>query len=335
MVLRNDGRLKLSVVIPSYNNAKFLRAAIESAIAMLPEGSGEVVLVDDCSSDGSYAMALEYKKAIRVYKNKNNWGQELTTNRGLKLARGEYAVILHSDDILHRNFYADLSVLLEQYPSAVMAVGERVEIDSSEKTIAAPAPFYDHDYLIPGVEQSKIFLLTSFLPCQVLFRRKVVLSFGGAKKFFNVNLDGLLWFKASLFGDVAYTQKCVCSYRRHLSSTTSSLNRSIVHLFEYYSTLKEMFIFAGERGLALEESRTRAFCRIAELAVRYGKEIYAAGNADLSRRYLMLAAAIDPRILESAAYLDVEKTIREGMPLASGLSARTVSYPPPPGSRQI
>ncbi len=327
--------MRLSVVIPSYNNAGFLRAAIESAISIVPEGSGEVVLVDDSSIDGSYDIAREYKESIRIYKNRSNLGQELTTNRGLRLARGEYAVILHSDDVLHRNFYAELSNLLEQYPSAVMAVGERIEIDSSGKTIVVPAPFYDHDYLIPGTEQSKIFLLSGFLPCQVLFKRKVILSFGGAKRFFKVNLDGLLWFKASLFGDVAYTQKCVCSYRRHQFSTTSSLNRSIVHLFEYYCTLKEMFNFAEEHGFALAESRSKAFGRIAELAVRYANEIYASGDVPLSKQYLMLAGAVDPLIQESPVFLDVEKTIRERMPVGSGLFARTVSYPPPPGSRQI
>ena len=327
--------MRLSVVIPSYNNASFLRAAIESAISIVPEGSGEVVLVDDSSTDGSYDIAREYKESIRIYKNRSNCGQELTTNRGLRLARGEHAVILHSDDVLHRNFYAELSNLLEQCPSAVMAVGERIEIDSRGTTIVVPAPFYDHDYLIPGTEQSRIFLLSGFLPCQVLFKRKVILSFGGAKRFFKVNLDGLLWFKASLFGDVAYTQKRVCSYRRHHASTTSSLNRSIDHLFEYYCTLKEMFNFADEHGVPFAGSRSRAFCRIAELAVRYANEIYASGDVPLAKRYLMLALAIDPLIQESTAFLEVERTISEGMPARAGLLARTVSYPPPPGSRQI
>lgn len=327
--------MRLSVVIPSYNNDTFLRDSIESAINILPKGLGEVVLVDDCSTDGSYNVAQEYKKLIRIYRNKNNIGQELTTNRGLRLARGEYAVILHSDDVLHRNFYIDTSNLLDRCPSAVLAVGERLEIDSNGEILNTPPPFYDRDCLIPGFEQSKIFLLSGFLPCQVLFKRKVILSFGGAKRFFKVNLDGLLWFKASLFGDVAYTQKRVCSYRKHRSSTTSSLNKSLVHLFEYFCTLKEMFNFAAQHGINFDENRSRAFCRISELAARYAQEIYAAGDIQLSKRYLMLAEAVDPFIRENPIFLDIVKTIKDGMPLRSGFSVRSFSYPPPPGSKSI
>jgi hypothetical protein len=71
------------------------------------------------------------------------------------------------------------------------------------------------------------------------------------------------------------------------------------------------------------------------LAVRYDKEIYASGDVPLSKRYLMLAETIDPPIQENPVFLDAEKTIRDGMPIGSGLSARTASYPPPPGSKQI
>jgi len=327
--------MKLSVVIPNYNNGSYLRETIESALKILPVGLGEIIFVDDCSTDESFNIAQEYKKVIRIYQNETNLGQEITTNKGLELASGEYCVILHSDDFLHSNFYTDLSKLVEQNPTAVLAVGERVEIDSKGEEIYSPPPFYDGDYWIPGIEQAKVFLFSSYLPCQVMFKREVILSFGGAKNFFNVNLDGLLWFKASLNGDVLYTQKRVCSYRRHDSSTTSGLNKSITHLFEYYCTLKEMFNYAKDLGVDLEDKRSGAFNRISELALRYAKEIYVANDVLLCKRYLMLAEVINPDIRKMPEYQELENAINNGVLLTSGISIRRVSYCPPPGSKKI
>lgn len=327
--------MKLSVVIPNYNNEAYLRKSIESAIHILPTGDGEIIFVDDCSTDDSYKVAQEYKSDIRIYRNEKNIGQARTTNKGLELAQGEYSVILHSDDVLHNNFYKVLSGLLEHHPSAVMAVGERKEINSDGEVIYIPPPFYDGDYLIPGLEQAKIFLLSGFLPCQVLFRRDVVLSFGGAQRFFDVNLDGLLWFKTSLNGDVIYTQKTVCSYRKHDFSTTSSLNKSLMHPFEYYCTIKEMFNYAEENGVDLSENYSKAFDRISELTVRFAKEIYADKDIKLCKRYLMLAESIDPSIRDNQMFTDLENMIKKGELLDSGISVRTGSYSPPSGSKKL
>lgn len=330
--------MKFSIIIPNYNNENYLRDTIDSALAVLPDADAEIVLVDDCSTDRSWDIATEYSGLVRACQNETNLGQELTTNRGLELAQGEYAVILHSDDLLHPNFYDELHPLLDKNPSAVLAVGERDEIGEKGKVIGSPASFYDGSYLIPGVEQAKIFLLSGFLPCQVMFRREVILSYGGAKRFFVVNLDGLLWFKAALNGDIAYTQSCVSSYRKHKTSTTSGLNQSIIHLFEYYSTLKEMLNYANEMDVDLGEYPKKAFSRISELAVRYAREIYASGGIELSQRYIMMAQAIDPEIVNKQVFIDAENIVSGQISEASGATGfheRTYSYSPPSGSKPL
>jgi hypothetical protein len=248
---------------------------------------------------------------------------------------GEYVVILHSDDLLNKNFFKDLVPLLDQYPMAVMAVGERIEINEQGDILLSPAPFYDGDYLIPGVEQAKVFLVSGFLPCQVLFRRNVVLEFGGAKAGFQVNLDGLLWFKASLFGDIAYRQNVVSSYRRHQGSLTSNLTPTLTHLFEYYSTIKEMFLFANKQQVDLSGERQRAFDRIADLAIRYSKEIYASGEVELARRFIAFATAVNAGVKDTDAFLDISSAIDQGSEVTNPFSERLISYEPPVGSKPI
>ncbi len=331
--------MKFSIVIPNFNNEKYLNEAIESAITALPEGQGEIVIVDDCSTDNSLEIANKYAQkmtgVIKVFQNESNLGQELTTNKCLELSKGDYAVILHSDDLIHENFFFDLAPLLERFPSAVMAVGERIEINADSEKIHSVSPFYDNDYFIPGREQARTFLYTGFLPCQVLFKRNNILSFGGAKKNFIVNLDGLLWFKLALSGDVAYTQTSVCSYRKHETSTTTSLNHSISHMFEYYATLKEMFNFSDEMGVDFSCERSKAFLRVSELSLRYAKEIYTSGNEDLTKQYMSLALSINPDSKNSLGYKELENLLKHHLSCKKGFAARQNSYTPPKGSVRI
>ena len=325
----------LSIVIPCYNTAPYLRECIKSAIETSEGFDAEVIVVDDCSTDGSFKIAQEFEGQINVLRNTVNLGQELTTNKGLETASGKYAVILHSDDVLFKNFVTDLLPLFDRCPTAVMVVGERQEISSTGEVIYAPPPFYDGNYLVPGIEQARIFLISSFLPCQVMFVRETVLAFGGAERFYSTNLDGLLWFKTSLFGDVAYIQKLVSSYRKHDTSTTSGLNQSVSHLFEYFSTQKRMFDFAEEYGHDFEAHRSRSFSRISELALRYGKEISADGNHDISKSFLLVAESINSEIRESLTFIEVERANSHIEVLKTGLSPRSISYPPPAGSQPI
>jgi len=324
----------ISIIIPNYNNAKYLERTIDSAILASKKYNVEIIFVDDCSSDESVSIAESYGKELAIYKNENNLGQEITTNLGLTYSKGKYAVILHSDDLLSQDFFSVLLPLMENNHNVVMAVGERVEIDENDVVLFPCTPFYDNDYFIKGKEQAKIFLLSSFLPCQVLFKKAAVLEFGGAQPHYNINLDGLLWFKLCFYGDVAYTQKTVCFYRRHSDSVTSREKNTLQHLFEYYSTVKQMFIFSQTKGYDFSVEKDRAFTRIAELALRYAREINSHDNILLVQRFVMFAKAIKPTINS----VQILRELKIGRGQQNGkiyFHNRTISYKPPVGSRRI
>ena len=125
-------------------------------------------------------------------------------------------------------------------------------------------PLYDGNYVIPGIKMARIFMMTSFLPCQVLLRRSTFLKIGGIDPRHIVNLDGLLWFKCSLEGDIAYIQDPVSIYRIHPKQTTANYNRTLNHMMEYYITLTAMFQ-TGEKYLYLRQFFKEAEKRVASL----------------------------------------------------------------------
>lgn len=92
----------ISVVVPVYNVAKYLRRCIDSVIAQTYT-DWEIVCINDGSTDNSLAVLTEYATRdgrIRII-NKANAGVSAARNDGVAAARGEYILFLDADDFIH------------------------------------------------------------------------------------------------------------------------------------------------------------------------------------------------------------------------------------------
>jgi len=110
----------ISVIIPIYNSASYLREAIDSVTRQSIgfRDNIEILLVNDGSSDGSEAICVEYKSLYRdniSYTFVNNGGVSNARNVGINLARGEYVHFMDSDDIISVNFYSKAVSFLRKY----------------------------------------------------------------------------------------------------------------------------------------------------------------------------------------------------------------------------
>jgi len=103
---------KVSVIIPAYNCEKYLRECLDSILNQSYRNI-EVIIVDDCSIDGTGAICEEYRhsdKRIVYYRNSINSGAAASRNRGLSVAAGEYIAFIDSDDTIDADF---LEVLID------------------------------------------------------------------------------------------------------------------------------------------------------------------------------------------------------------------------------
>ena len=99
----------ISVIICCYNDSRFLAQALESVFDQtLSDKFFEVVLVNDGSTDKSYAVAKSYQgqKNYRCFSNAQNKGLVFSCNKGISLAQGEYIIRLDADDYLTRDSLA-------------------------------------------------------------------------------------------------------------------------------------------------------------------------------------------------------------------------------------
>jgi len=96
-VLSADPRPRVSIVIINYNYGRFVRAAIESALAQTQKT--EVIVVDDGSTDESAIVIEPYADRVAVV-SKENGGHTSAVNAGYEASSGEVVIFLDADDYL-------------------------------------------------------------------------------------------------------------------------------------------------------------------------------------------------------------------------------------------
>lgn len=92
----------VSILIPAYNCRPWIGRAVESALGQSWKRC-EVIVVDDCSTDGTYEELREFEGSIRIERAAANRGQNRTRNALTELSKGEWLVYLDADDALGRH----------------------------------------------------------------------------------------------------------------------------------------------------------------------------------------------------------------------------------------
>ena len=136
----------VSVVVPAYNVAPYLRRCLDSLLAQTLK-SLEVIVVDDCSTDDTPAALAEYAGAgnLRVLRSESNGGPMSARARGVAAAAGRYVGFVDGDDWSAPAMFADLKAEAESADADVVACGavfaddrgptERVKVRFDERKV--------------------------------------------------------------------------------------------------------------------------------------------------------------------------------------------------------
>lgn len=112
--------MKVSIIIPSYNQEDYLDEAINSALKQTV--SSEIIVIDDGSTDGSLVIAQEYESLglIKLISQVNK-GLASARNTGIMNATGDYILPLDADDILRPNCVERILEIIEKTDADVVA----------------------------------------------------------------------------------------------------------------------------------------------------------------------------------------------------------------------
>lgn len=120
---------KVSIVIPAYNHARYIRSAVESAINQNYENL-EVFVIDDGSTDGTAEILKSYQSKIN-YIYKANGGTPSALNHGLAKATGKYVCWLSADDVFIEGKVSKQVGLMDSDPSLGFSYTSFVVIDAN------------------------------------------------------------------------------------------------------------------------------------------------------------------------------------------------------------
>jgi len=155
-----------SVIVPTYNMARYLGDALDSVFAQTRQ-PGEVIVVDDGSTDDTRAIVGRYSDRVR-YIHQSNAGVSAARNAGLRAASHEYIALLDADDIWAPDKLAAQIPLLEQDPSIGLVCSDfAIERADGRRVPSyfAAHPWDDHGDVFEGV-----FSGWSIPPSSVVFR---------------------------------------------------------------------------------------------------------------------------------------------------------------------
>lgn len=250
---------KVSIIIPAYNAADYIREAVDSALAQTYPDV-EVVVVDDGSTDNTKHVLEPYISARKIkYVYEANKGLAGARDTGVKSAQGAYIAFLDADDLFLPEKVAEQVKVLEAHPDFGVCYSDLLHFTDSPSGVPEERKFYHHRYKYPSGDVFGSLLRRQFInPLAVMARSEVFEKYG----YFDENLrrseDWDLWLRWSRAGvKFYYLDKPLAHYRMrgvgNLSSAESEPAMKEKNL--------ELFSRLGE-NLSEEEKKKYKFEKI-------------------------------------------------------------------------
>ncbi len=238
---------RVSIVVASYNHARFLVKRLEGLRAQTYRDI-EILVVDDRSTDDSLEVLRQFEgqNGLSVIARPENGGWVVTFNQGMAASTGEYLLFANCDDDCDPRLVERLVGALRQHPSAGIAFSRSLLIDAAGHPLGTdfdqrPAAFRERcvgDTLITGHEMSRFLLHSCTIPNTgaALIRRECFATVGVFTEQYRVIGDWDFFFRVADRYDVAYVAEPLNWFRQH-EGTIRNTTKTRVMLGEFMRLL--------------------------------------------------------------------------------------------------
>jgi glycosyltransferase involved in cell wall biosynthesis len=258
----------VSILLPVYNGEKYLAGAIENILAQSYENF-ELLIADDCSSDGSRQIIEAYAardKRIVSWVNDKNLKLFPNYNKCLERATGKYVKPFAQDDLLHTDAIARMVQVLENKPEVALVVVSKNWIDEHAQEIEKLTRFKsDAQLKARDVITANLVVLNNWVgePSTVMFRREHAGNGFDTAFYHWGDLD--YWFRILQNGDMFVLADILCSFRLHKQSSTSATLSGIYFPADIVKMYKRWHRYLDELG----ESEEHFYKRVSEVNARH------------------------------------------------------------------
>ena len=217
---------KVDVIIPAYNAARFLPAAIESVIAQT-EPDWRIVLVDDGSTDETHAVVTPYAARLGdrfVYVFQENRGLPAARNTAIRHSGSPLLALLDADDIWMPNRLADTLPCFTD-PGVGLSYGRISRFREDGEIFDT---FHGNRKLRESTV-TQIYTRRIELPCpSVTFRRECLRKVGFFDESMRATEDRDMWLRIAQHYRIAFVPAVLALYRTSASSMSGDLPRMLL-----------------------------------------------------------------------------------------------------------
>jgi glycosyltransferase involved in cell wall biosynthesis len=298
-----------SVMIPTYNCAKYLERTLKSVLQQDPgPAEMQIEVVDDCSTKDDPEAVVENlaKGRVSFCRQARNVGAPASFTTCIQRSKGYWVHVLHGDDVVLPWFYAAYKRFIQEHDRLAMVCCRAVSIDENDEwmNIICAAPDWDSSGVLRNVD--RVLHIDNFIcaPTAVVSREAYVKA-GGFLSCLAYTADWEMWMRVAGVGPVGYIHRPCLLYRIHSGSDTSRLMLTAKNVED---TVRAFEI--GVRRLppeAQEELRATALRLYSNYALGYRATLHAKRQHRAALHHACWALRLSPstrnllRVAKSAA----------------------------------
>ena len=220
LLLLADIMPHFSIIIPLYNKAPYVSKAVESIMEQT-FADWELIVVDDCSTDGSASVAEQIADPrIRIVRLAENGGVSIARNKGVTLSSTPYITFLDADDWWEPTFLEEMAGLIERHPDAgIYGTGYWI-VKNGQKRIAPIG--VDKDFTEGEINYCQVYAKTLCMPLTsitVAIPRTVFDESGGFNPQLKLGEDFDLWIRIALKYKAVFLNNPLSNYNQDVDIT--------------------------------------------------------------------------------------------------------------------
>lgn len=207
---------KVSVIIPVYNGAHTVGAAVNSVLCQTCQDF-EIIVVDDGSTDDTAAIIEGFDSSRVHYSYQENRERSSARNQGVNQASGEYVAFLDADDTYYPNKLASQVKVLDENPHIGLVAGGFAHVDDNGRVLDVVKPWKTKR------QPDAIHILFHGLTAinAVLLRKSWFTDVGGFDESFVHYEDWEFWLRLAVSGcRMVWSPVIVAAYRMHLGNSS-------------------------------------------------------------------------------------------------------------------
>lgn len=196
---------KISVIVPSYNQAMYLEKMLRSVIDQKYPNL-ELIVIDGGSTDESQKIIERYASSIAYWVSEADKGQTDALIKGFSRSTGDIQCWLNSDDLHEPHTLREVADYFQCHPGVGAVYGDTIWIDTDDR------PMRVHRE-IPFSRFIWLHTYNYVMGMSMFWRRSLYEAVGGLDRKFNLAMDADLWIRFSRVGRIAHV-RCIWSRMR-------------------------------------------------------------------------------------------------------------------------